>query len=186
VIIATIRGDPGTPTDAQTLNPNAWLSYSIIPLKELDHVWIAKRADSSISDTFNAAADTYSSTSVGGWTTLVVQFVPSAGANSVGTAGAAINFEVVKNLEIVPLVNTLSAGIATPSAQSSPTLNAAVDHIQSTTPHVGKTEPHLATLADKAQKIAQSVLMDGIDFFAPRISKAMFGRRGQQYIMDVD
>jgi len=185
LIIATCKGDPGAVTNAQILDPTAWLSYNTIAIKDLDHVWTSRRADSSISDTFNSAADTYNSTSVGGWTNCVMFYIPIAGAAAVAPVGIAYNIEVVKNLELVPNIGTLAAGIATPSAPDSQTLRGTVDRVQSQTPHVHPQVDHAGAIKRKILEVAAGVAADGLDFFAPRVGKAIFGTR-RQMIMDVD
>lgn len=193
VIMATNRGDLGTPTNATIMDPSAWMDYAVVPLKDLDHVWTAKRADATIAEQFNTITDASTASSASGWTSLCVFLCPSSGAGGSTASGTAFSIEVIKNYELVPKLSTVAMGLSTPPAPSSPTLNSAVDAHHSSTPHVMSRSAH-SDLMDKVKSMGSQALLMGADIFAPRIANMarqfMYGGQRQRMlsgpIMEVD
>ncbi len=197
VILATTRGNAGTPTNAQVLNPSAWMSYEIIALRDLDHFWTAQRADETLSTQFVLPTVTNTDASVGGWTTLLVFYLPSVGVGTV-PSGPSFTLEIVKNWEIVPLVNTVTEGIATPSAVHDPRVHSLVNRVHQDVGDIHPTATREKTFLQSLGEGVKALAKDAVGWALPHLGGALFGRVSKgfaaglpnaaqrQLIMDVD
>lgn len=195
VVIATKRGAsgpalPGTaPNNSQVVDPNGWVHWEVVALKDLDHVWTSEKM-------FKEGAEAYSDpTGLGisttpdmAWTNLVVFLLPNGGAESVPPAGCAYGFEVVKNLECLPLVGTIANGLTSPAAVADPRVSSLVNRVQASTPPVLTRERHGPTMLSALYSGVKALALDAVGWAMPHvgrgISRMVQGRH--QAIMDVD
>lgn len=187
VIIATTRGGLVVPTNDNTNNPASWTSYEVIALKDLDHVWISERSDQILAEAYvdvNTVATTDS-----GWTSMVVQYVPSGGIDKLGIAGAAIQFEIIKNLEIEPKLGTIADGVATPAAPEDARINSIVNRVHASAGNFHPTETHKPTLLSHIGSALSALAGDAVGWALPRVSTRLFGGQKQYALrnaVDVD
>lgn len=197
VVLATTRGNAGTPTNAQVLNPSGWMSYELIALRDLDHFWTSQRADDTLSTSFVVPTVGNTDTSTGGWTTLVVLYVPSSFPSvTTLTAGPAFGIEIVKNWEIVPLVNSITEGIATPSAVHDPRIHSVVNRVHQTVGDIHPSETRERTFLQALGDGVKGLAQDAVGWALPHLGQALFGRKAiadglptkaqRQMIMDVE
>lgn len=195
VIIATKRGtsgatSPGTaPNDAQVIDPNSWIHWEVVPLKDLDHVWTSEKLSKEAAEAY------YDPTNLGvaatpdvAWTNLVVYLLPNNGQTSVPPAGAAYGFEVVKNLECLPLVGTIANGLTSPAAVEDHRVASLVNRAQSTTPPVLPREHHGPTMLSALYAGVKDLALDAVGWALPHVGRGISARLGgrQHAIMDVD
>lgn len=188
VILATTRYVGAAPTNAEMQNANGYLDYQIIALRDLDHMWtshIVDQEDAREFQTMSHGADT-------GFTSLIVQWAPGGTLGGTTAAYGALTptfqIEVVKNFEIIPLVNTIGHTLATPSKPTSTTIHAAVESVHSSMGHIHPRETHGDVIKNKIKDVATKLFTTGLDVFAPRASNMLkFLTTPQRpMIMDVD
>lgn len=198
VIIATKRGCSGAggapataPTNAQVLDPNSFVHWEVVALKDLDHIWVSEKLSKEGAEAY------YDATSLGvstipdmQWTNLVVFFLPNVGETTIPPAGAAIGFEVVKNLECLPNTGSISNGLATPAATHDPRVSQLVNMVQAKTPPVMRREAHGPTILSSLYDGVKALALDTIGWAMPHVGRGLgrmlTARTATPAIMDVD
>jgi len=196
VIIATKRGTSGLnppavgPTNDQITDPNGWLHWEVVALKDLDHVWTSEKVSKEGGEQY------YDPTGLNisvvpdmAWTNLVVFLLPNSGTNSIPPAGCSYGFEVVKNLECLPLVGTIANGLKSPAAVADPRVSQLVNRAQASTPPVMPREHHGPTMLSALYAGVKDLALDAVGWALPHVGRGISARLGggrQRAIMDVD
>lgn len=196
VVIATKRGASGTvlpsttPTNAQVCDPNSWVHWEVVALKDLDHVWTSEKMSKEGAETYyDPTGLNIAATPDMAWTNLVVFFITNAGISSVPPAGASYGFEVVKNLECLPLVGTIANGLSTPAAVQDSRISSLVNRAQGVTPPVLPRERHGPTMLSALYSGVKDLALDAVGWALPHVGRGISARMGRgryQSIMDVD
>jgi len=197
VVIATKRGCSGTsapgtaPTNSQVIDPNAWIHWEIVALKDLDHVWTSEKLSKEGAEAYyDPTGLVLSSIPDMQWTNLVVFLLPNSGDTSIPPSGASIGFEVVKNLECLPLTGTIANGISSPAATCDPRVPQIVNMVQARTPPVLKRETHASSVLSTLYDCVKDLALDTVGWAMPHLGRglslALGGRKRAPSIMDVD
>lgn len=174
VVLATSRFVSGAPTNAQTQNANGYMDYQIIALRDLDHMWTSKRVDSELTNAFVPMTNS----SDAGWSSLTVQWVPGSGAGVTTAAYASgltptLQIEIIKNFEIVPLINTIGYTLATASKPESSALKSAIDIVHTHTKMIHGKSEFTDKVSSKVKEVAYQLFSTGLDVFAPRVANVL-------------